>query len=151
MWSSSTLVAASATARATPTFARVKTCDAASLDGAGVEEDRGDADKASVQRLGPARVGLDNVGSIRQTSGVWVAADDADLRAAGQRLGNQGPSHIAGRSGDQDHVNSLRWCVVAKDGSARRKVTAPTDRSPKDVARRGPVTMGGAHPRSSYV
>ena len=96
------------------------------LDGAGVEEDRGDAVKASMQGVRPARVGLDDFGSVRQSSGVWVPADGADLRAAGEQLGNEGPSDVARRSGDQNHVNSLMWRFVAKDGSARRKVTAPT-------------------------
>ena len=77
------------------------------LDRAGVEEDRGDAVKASMERVRPARVGLHDFGFVRQTSGVWMPADGADLRATGEQLGNEGRPTLPRRSGDQDHVNSL--------------------------------------------
>jgi hypothetical protein len=56
-------------------------------------------------------VGLDDFGSVGQTSGVRMPADGADLRAAGEQLGNEWPSDVARGSGDHDHVNSLRLGV----------------------------------------
>jgi len=82
----------------------------------------------------PTRVSLDDLGSVRQTSGIWMSADDSDRRAASEQLGNERASDIARRSGDQDYVNSFdvachqRLASATGYGAGVAHVHARTDR-----------------------
>lgn len=80
------------------------------------EEDRIDAKQASIKGLGKIEISAHYLNMWRQTSGVQVANQRADLRARGGQLRDNLAANVSGGANDEDTAHTgPSYCFASVD------------------------------------
>src|SRR5262249_4721583 len=111
---SSTFAADSAATRCTPPFpGQCQQAACGEPDGAGVQEQGGNARQPGAGRFGAGQVGRHRLHTLGQAGGPGAADDGTDPGALVDQEADQGTSDGTGRSGYQDHAKAsyLHGCL----------------------------------------